>query len=455
MNCKTSHEMWKRLLGQYLQKAATNKHVLQHEFFAYKYIEDHKIMDHITTIETLTAQLQDVGAPKELQVMTKILISLPDEFGYFQSIWDNVPEEDKTLSNLTARLLKEESAYSRRKVKSSEKTDRGNERQDAALLTSRQQPQPSSSSHRQPSSFRQDSRSIASHSHPNDTEKPYCGYCNRYWHVENRCRVKKRDEESRQKRNGDGRSEQHDHQAKRAKLDVKEEGPSQDLSFISISCWSARNSSEWYADSGATQHMCDQKWMLENFVAITPGSWEVNGIGDSKVQALGYGDVPIYVQKDDKTKPGIIKNVLYVPGLGVNLLSIGSVADHGHAVVFKDSEVTVNLGNDVQMTGSRVGKSLYRLNISPRAPPTQKMTLAAASTVSNAPLVLWHKRLAHVNYKSIIRMVGKNAVRGIQLAEGSKPSDELCSGCALGKMSRLPFEEKLRSAVGMQNIPKA
>ena len=119
-------------------------------------------------------------------------------------------------------------------------------------------------------------------------------------------------------------------------------------------------------------------------------------------------------------------------------------------MVFKDSEVTVNLGNDVQMTGSRVGKSLYRLNISPRAPPTQKMTLAAASTVSNAPLVLWHKRLAHINYKSIIRMVGKNAVRGIQLAEGSKPSDELCSGCALGKMSRLPFEEKLRSAVGMQ-----
>ena len=185
--------------------------------------------------------------------------------------------------------------------------------------------------------------------------------------------------------------------------------------------------------------MCDQRWMLENFVAIIPGSWEVSGIGDSKVQALGHGDVPIDVQKGDETRPGTIRNVLYVPGLGINLLSVGSVTDQGRSVIFKEIEVTVNRENDVLMTGSRVGMSLYRLNISPRAPSAQKMALAAASTVSNASLVLWHKRLAHINYKSIIRMAGKDAVRGLQLAEGVKPPNELCAGCALGKMHRLPF----------------
>ena len=180
--------------------------------------------------------------------------------------------------------------------------------------------------------------------------------------------------------------------------------------------------------------MCDQRWMLENFVAIIPGSWEVSGIGDSKVQALGHGDVPIDVQKGDETRPGTIRNVLYVPGLGINLLSVGSVTDQGRSVIFKEIEFTVNRENDVLMTRSRVGISLYRLNISPRAPSAQKMALAAASTVSNASLVLWHKRLAHINYKSIIRMAGKDAVRGLQLPKELWAEAANCAAYTLNRI---------------------
>lgn len=50
---------------------------------------------------------------------------------------------------------------------------------------------------------------------------------------------------------------------------------------------------DWFADSGATQHMTDQLSMLHNFVATTVDDWLVTGIGDSKLIVKGKGEVVI------------------------------------------------------------------------------------------------------------------------------------------------------------------
>lgn len=41
-------------------------------------------------------------------MIAKILSSLPDSYKYFKSAWDSTSKEERTLENLTARLLKEE-----------------------------------------------------------------------------------------------------------------------------------------------------------------------------------------------------------------------------------------------------------------------------------------------------------------------------------------------------------
>ncbi len=43
VNCKSSREMWEKLSAQYLQNADTSKHMIQHQFFTYKYQPDHKV----------------------------------------------------------------------------------------------------------------------------------------------------------------------------------------------------------------------------------------------------------------------------------------------------------------------------------------------------------------------------------------------------------------------------
>ena len=61
----------------------------------------------------MASQLRDMGVlMDETAVMTKILITLPPSYRHFMSVWDNVPDELKTVELLTTRLLKEETINS-------------------------------------------------------------------------------------------------------------------------------------------------------------------------------------------------------------------------------------------------------------------------------------------------------------------------------------------------------
>jgi hypothetical protein len=103
--------MWNRLSAQHLQDAADNQHALQHRFYEYQYQPGHDIMSHITEIETMTSRLSDVGAPmSDIQIMTKIICSLPPSHRNFTTVWDSVPVNERTIPLLTTCLLKEESS---------------------------------------------------------------------------------------------------------------------------------------------------------------------------------------------------------------------------------------------------------------------------------------------------------------------------------------------------------
>ena len=58
-----------------------------------------------------------------------------------------------------------------------------------------------------------------------------------------------------------------------------------------------------------------------------------------------------------------VSMVLYVPGLGVNLLSIAGVTEVGINVYFKESYVNFNTNKKTIIVGKRIGGKLYLLAI--------------------------------------------------------------------------------------------
>ena len=183
--------------------------------------------------------------------------------------------------------------------------------------------------------------------------------------------------------------------------------------------------------------MSDQKDWLTDFVPVPNGSWSVTGIGSSIYSVRGYGDVHVWAEVHGNKQAITIQKVLYVPGLGVNLFSIAAATDLGWKVTFLDSLIHIASEHNIPiMVGERTDGNLYLLTTQPRL-QEDGTSFAMASSISPS-IHTWHRRLAHLNYNTIIKMASNGTVEGLNLANKNVPL-EPCSGCAFGKHQRSPF----------------
>ncbi|XP_055910527.1 uncharacterized protein LOC129944890 [Eupeodes corollae] len=102
-------KMWTKLSFIYEQKSGVSLSTLQQKFYEYRKSEDDNMASHISDIEQMAKQLEELGAPMaESAIITKIICSLPSQFKHFISAWDSVAQSEQTFQNLSQRLMKEE-----------------------------------------------------------------------------------------------------------------------------------------------------------------------------------------------------------------------------------------------------------------------------------------------------------------------------------------------------------
>ena len=109
LTCRTSFEMWTRLETQFLQRAADNMHLIHLEFMNKRPQDGPDIMVHVTALETLAAQLNDLGEPiSDNTLMTTILCKLPPRFKWLTHAWQNLRDNERTLEAFRTRLMSEQ-----------------------------------------------------------------------------------------------------------------------------------------------------------------------------------------------------------------------------------------------------------------------------------------------------------------------------------------------------------
>jgi hypothetical protein len=101
--------MWTRLETQFLQRAAENLHLIHLEFMKTRPNAREDIMIHVTALETLAAQLNDLAEPiSNNTLMTTILFNLPPRFKWFTNAWQNLCDNERTLEAFRTRLICEQ-----------------------------------------------------------------------------------------------------------------------------------------------------------------------------------------------------------------------------------------------------------------------------------------------------------------------------------------------------------
>ena len=194
--------------------------------------------------------------------------------------------------------------------------------------------------------------------------------------------------------------------------------------------------SKWIVDSGATCHMCNNK----NLFLELRNLEEVHEIkvGDGySVEAKGEGTIELQVMLDDAVNSCKLYNVLYIPDLSFNLLSVSKTVKAGKTVKFSQNGCQIVNKNSNIVAAAKKVSNLYYLNC---VDSKEVVAHAAASKHVNekrSDEEIWCRRYGHLGTDNLKKLAQDNLVNGFKYDVSSR--NECCEPCAEGKHHRQKF----------------
>jgi hypothetical protein len=212
------------------------------------------------------------------------------------------------------------------------------------------------------------------------------------------------------------------------------------LSVTSLSVHTTPIYGDFLLDSGASAHMCpNRQWFLNMHPIPTR---EIKLGDNSVVTAESAGEITLHLPyHTGGTLTLIIRDVLYVPDLGLNLLSCSRLAAGGISSVFHSKGcdlIDLNDKDDI-IAKARLVDDLYWIH---GAKPVIAQETVQLASSNPRELQLWHNRLGHVHRDKIASMIRKNQLSNRRQA----PSNDPCMDCASGKQIRGPFKGHFNKA---------
>ena len=213
----------------------------------------------------------------------------------------------------------------------------------------------------------------------------------------------------------------------------------------------------WHVDSGASAHLCNT---AEWFTELHPCSAkQVMVANKDVVRCTQEGTIHLRVFTGDRTgwADAVLHHVLYVPDLGVNLLSVQAMVKAGLRCHFGVNGCAIKDRNQQVVGYAKAQNKLYMLPAKPLRQPSQPTAGAFSAEVNiaevethpspqaaspSADWYLLHSRLGHVGARRLQQLVRSSMVLGIAAPTGDPEQQtaiKQCQHCLEGKMHRAPI----------------
>jgi ribonuclease HI len=243
-------------------------------------------------------------------------------------------------------------------------------------------------------------------------KKVKCFNCGKPGHYSSKCRLPKKEKPSSKEN------------AKVAFLGiVKANG---NLSDDSATALVSKCSSEnvWVVDSGASRHMTPHRGLLAN---IGPTSTKtIASADDTALSVIGSGQSNVKIGDAAVS----INDVLLVPKLSTNLLSVYEMAKKGNILMFDARGCTIKNANNETVCVIKPQNGIYMLKAE------EKKCLLMQSVEDD--IYMWHRKLGHTNIAYIRNMLKVNNINAKDNVELDMKIKN-CETCSRGKLCRKPF----------------
>lgn len=330
--CKTPCEIWKVLQNLYNEKGFLREKDLRSKLSQLKKQSDQTADQYINYLVLIIEELRQIGINlPEQEVATIAMNGLPAEYNNLVTVLEHYHEKltiaqvRKSLTHEEARLYHGTSFIA--------KTDYVNK--------------------------------------PAKKEKVRCQYCHNKGHVLADCRKFKAD-------HGitiSGPKKKPSNKNKSAEVEDNV------ISLMAVTAELTTNDQHtWIIDSGASWHMAGHKEMFKD-MSLDQHHATIEIADGTHLKAEGRGTVELVL--DDKIHTKLtLTNVLYVPGLTANLLSVSSMTEQNASVSFQNNRCTIKKGNHTLQITTMTG-SHYCLRVTAKT---------------------WHQRLGHVHPSRIKKL---------------------------------------------------
>ncbi|GJS53845.1 ribonuclease H-like domain-containing protein [Tanacetum coccineum] len=166
---------------------------------------------------------------------------------------------------------------------------------------------------------------------------------------------------------------------------------------------------------------------------------------DGGYVSFGYGGGKITGKGTIKTGKLEFENVHFVKELKYNLFSVSQICDNKNCIIFTDSDCIV-LGRDFKLEDDKYvllrtprQQNMYDVDLKDIVPHKILTCLIAKASVNES--MLWHRRLGHLNFKTMNKLVRNNLVIG--LPSKIFENDHSCVDCLKGKQHKASCKAKL------------
>ncbi|GJZ23530.1 putative ribonuclease H-like domain-containing protein [Tanacetum coccineum] len=219
-------------------------------------------------------------------------------------------------------------------------------------------------------------------------------------------------------------------QEKTARKTIKQGNPQMDLQDQGV------------IDSGCSRHMTGNMSYLTNYEEI-----------DGGYIAFGGNRKGGKITRKCTIKTGNLdsENMYFVRELKFNLFSVLQMCDKKNSVLFNDTECIILSPNFKLIDESQVllrvprKNNMYSVDLKNIVPKGGLTCLFAKATSDESKL--WHRRLGHLNFKTMNKLVKGNLVRGLpsKLFE----NDQTCIACQKGQQHRASCKSKTENSISL------
>lgn len=398
--------VWGKLANQFQKRTWANKLELRRNLFSLRLKNGESVQEHIKAMTEIFDGLSVIGDPiSEEDRVVHLLASLPDSYNMLVTALEANVEVPK-IEVVTERLLHEE-----RKLKERTGVGASSER----AMTGKQRPK---------------------------ARGPKCHHCGKFGHIRQNCnewiKPSQCNERVRTKFNTSQKETRNKLKANKAEVRRRDSSSSESdcIGLMVNHMMSASSSSrtkDWIVDSGATCHMCNDDKLFVKLRSLKQPLEVTLGDGCA-VEATGQGTVVLEMASTSgKMSRCKLHEVLYVPDLSYNLLSVSKAVEAGKVVEFSETSCQILDANRKPITvAMRVG-NLYYLNCL-----TDRQQAHAADNQSQQTKEdVWHRRYGHLGVQNLQKLAKEELVDGFDY--NSLQAINFCEPCLEGKQHRRKF----------------